>query len=37
LRSDPLFGTLYGQVWEALRDEVQRARAEELATGALLI
>jgi NitT/TauT family transport system ATP-binding protein len=31
LRSEPRFGALYGQVWEALRDQVQRARAEEVA------
>jgi NitT/TauT family transport system ATP-binding protein len=29
LRADPRFGQLYGQVWEVLRDEVERARAEE--------
>lgn len=31
LRSEPLFGALYGQVWQALRDQVQRARTEEMA------
>jgi NitT/TauT family transport system ATP-binding protein len=32
LRTDPRFGALYGHVWDALRDEVQRARAlEEVA------
>ncbi|GAB4112028.1 MAG: ABC transporter ATP-binding protein [Roseiflexaceae bacterium] len=35
LRSDPQFGALYGQVWEALRDEVQQARIAETEEVAL--
>jgi NitT/TauT family transport system ATP-binding protein len=30
LRAQPRFGELYGQVWAALRDEVEAARAAEL-------
>ena len=31
LRADSRFGALVGAVWDVLRDEVERARAEEVA------
>jgi NitT/TauT family transport system ATP-binding protein len=30
LRSDPRFSALFAEIWETLRDEVERARAEEM-------
>ena len=32
LRTDPRFSTLFADVWEVLRDEVDRARLAEMGT-----